>query len=1140
MRLVCAVLLLFGAVSVNATQNQNSCSVKAEKRSLHELRTMAKEGNAYRIPAKLRSRFSGGNRLEVSGGNEQGVAEHKSESRRQAPRRITAEGGNVFGFIASSTTSGSVPGMYEITADGYKFTWADPMFEDFSILASNAWYDDGKIKGTGILELFNYIMGYYYYEIDFYTGERTRTVDYFSWANCLFLNCDINLDGDTVYGYVFNMEDGITYWASAPANEIYNVKLIAPAENTYCYSLCRGYDNGVFYGVNDSQEFVSINISDGAQTVISKVPDAESMSKYNTGLVWNPEAKKFYWNGFTTERQSSLYTITDSGEFTKSFDFPTGDQFSYFITTDSSIKDNQPLKPTFESASFANGSLSGKATFVLPQYFGDGSALPPDLVCTALLDGDYYDTVMGKPGSKVTVDYTVANRGFYILGLNVTVNGVTSPTSNQRLYIGPDDPKAPANVSLEDGKVEWKAVTEGVNGGYIDAAAITYTVKINDEVVGTTASTSLEVNLPADRPLAGYTAYVTAKYDKYESQPGKSNTVVVGVAFELPVSFAPTPEEFGLMTVYDANHDGSTWRYNTTMNAASTSYILDPDSNMDDYLFLPPVNLPDADKYYSLSFETGLLDGAYTEEYVEAVVATAPTAAAVKSVVIGKFKPTACPDYGNDYSDWNQLSGLIKVDNPGEYYIGIHCISKGNMLGIAARNFKIDNDNIAGSSPVAAIGLSAVPAPEGAMKAAVSFTIPTVTVDGTEIPAATSIQATIAVNGDEASTVDGLPGQVVNAEVETIAGYNEISVVLSRDGFNSPIASVTIYTGPSVPATPTNVNIVSNPDMMGALITWDAVTEADIPGAYIDPQTVDYIIYTFDGEGWYPYVEGIDDTYYEFELDEGDPQAQYYFGVASHNENGSNDRIRYATDVLGTPYALPFNEGFSKKGFTTSAWTMPAEFNGQEYAGSVYLDVLSGIDPALNNDKDYAILSMSETGGPEMELLGMPRFSTEGHDDAVLTIDVVKGPDAADLSIFGIVYGDNTPVNIGTVKGHTETVELATVKFDLPAALLGQKWVQVYFEMNFVFFDDYVALSRVNVSSSTGVESIAAGSKGYVTSAPGHVVIRGFEGSDYTVYALDGRIVARGGSNGAETTVAADSGIYIVSVGGERVKLIVR
>ena len=1118
----------------------------AKSLSLKELRDLEQQGKAYRLPAKTAGRFYDSKRLELPRADRQGIALQNNPNsvlnQRRLPSRLTAEGGNVYGYLAYSDKPGTGMGIYEITADGYDYVWSDPLFEDFSIKATNAWYDEGVLKGTAMLVMFDYIWGYYYYEIDFLSGELLRIVDYYSWAESVFYNCTLNAEGNTLYGFVLNLTDGVTYWASAPANEPYNVTCIAPAEDSFCYSLCRGMDEDVFYGVTDSQQFVEINIADGSQTVITEVPDAAEMSNYLTGLVWNPEAKLFYWNAYTTSHESSLYTITADGVFSKSFDFPAGDQFTYFITTDSYVKDDQPLKPAIDEISFTDGSLEGKVTFLLPSYFGDGSELPASLVCTALLDGEYYDTFMGAPGQPATVNYKVEERGFHVLGLYVTVNGVASPTVTERVYIGFDNPKSPSNVNLTTEMVSWDAVTAGVNGGYVNAAEMEYMVYINEDLIGTTSGTSMAVSLPTDLPLAGYTAYVTAVADGYESEPGASNTVVSGVAFDLPVNFAPTEDEFTLMTVYDANSDGSTWYYNTTMRAAATSYTLNPDGTMDDYLFLPPVNLTDTEKYYTFSFNVGLIGDAYTDEWVEGVVASMPVADAVMDVVIDKFRPTATPEYSNDYSDWNSLSGLVKVDKPGEYYLGVHCISSPFMLGVAVRNLSVADENITGNSPVAPTDLEITPADGGELKAEVSFTMPLLTVGGSEIPSGTEITAVVTVNDETGTTVTAKAGEKVTTDVTTQAGYNVISVRLQSGGVNSPRVSSTVYTGPSVPATPANVKMEVNEDMMGAVITWDAVTEADIPGAYIDPETVDYILYKYDMEfdGWYPYVEGIDDTYFEVEVEAGEPQAQYLFGVASNNEFGSNDRLRYASGIMGTPYALPFVDVITANGFTYTPWLTYNEFNGQNYGGSLYLDVLSGIDSAFDDDETYAILGMSTTGMPEMELLGMPRFSTAGISDASFSIDVVKGPDAADLNIFGVVYGDNTPVHIATIKGHSETAELTTMTFDVPAALLDKTWVQVYLEMNFVYFDDFVAFSKVSVTSGSGVTEITADSRGFITATKGNIVVRGFEGKPLSVYTLDGKPVMRATVRSNETSVAVAPGVYVVTAGETRVKVIVK
>ncbi len=86
----------------------------------------------------------------------------------------------------------------------------------------------------------------------------------------------------------------------------------------------------------------------------------------------------------------------------------------------------------------------------------------------------------------------------------------------------------------------WDAVTTGVNGGYVDAAAVKYAVTLNGESKGETSATEMRGILPINKPLEWYTAEVTAKAGNLSSEPAVSNRQLAGKPLTLPVDLIPS------------------------------------------------------------------------------------------------------------------------------------------------------------------------------------------------------------------------------------------------------------------------------------------------------------------------------------------------------------------------------------------------------------------------------------------------------------------------------------------------------------------------------------------------------------------------------------------------------------------------
>lgn len=1069
----------------------------------------------------------------------------------KAPSRVTAGGSNIYGYLVYSENSEFVNteafGLYELTENGYELAWLDPIYEELYATASTGWYTEGKVNGVFPDIFWGMIFGYYSYSIDFATGELLDLQTLDTNSDVIFYYPKLNTEDNKIYGYAYNMLDGgELWWAEADADDPGNATLIAFAgSENFCYALCYNPTDGYFYGITASQNFVRIGL-DGSQTVICPVPFGDDCATYMVGLVFSPVENLFYWNVNYDDDTAALVTITPDGQFTQIEAYHYCEEFTYFITTDEVVNPDKPSRPSVVSNEFKDGSLTGDVVFELPKTFGDERPLPSSIAYVSLLDGETYNTGYGAPGEKVTVTYTVPTSGFHSFGLFVTVGDESSSTASVRVYIGNDTPVAPANVKLTDTELTWDAVTTGVNNGYVDAAAVSYIVYLNDKEIGTTTATSYDVSsyIDPNAPLDLYKASVVAVCNGLESAPGLSNSVVAGSALVPPVFLSPTQNEFALMTSVDLNGLGP-WSWGNTgeVDYVYCGYTYDPSQQMDSYLFLPPVNIADPSKYYEFSFLSGIRSDYYPEEYLEVVYATAADPKAVIGTIIPEFKVTAVP--AND--EWQNESGLLIAPAAGEYYIAIHCVSDGDQLGVMCRNFALDNSNITGASPAAAGNVTATAGAQGALEATVTFTFPTKTLGGDDIASGTTLMADVTVNGsDELKSVTGTPGSTGTATVKTLQGTNTIQVVVYNGELESPKVRTSVYTGVSVPATPTGLVVEAAPDMMSAVLTWNPVTTPDVEGGYIDPEDITYTILQYYDLGffgtWMVIDEGITDTTYTFNVYDGDPQDQYQLGVASSNDAGSNGYLTYGVAFLGTPYGLPFVENLDNgdEVFSTNPWYMYSLVDGVTYDGSWVLDYMSGIDPSYDGEDRTIIVGFSQTGDPCQGALGLPRFSTLGQKKVDLTLNLVRLPYASRVTLYGEIYGSDELIEIGTcLPVDMSAISLKEFSFELPEELLNQYWVQVYIIADYAYGDELFGLAGVNITGdTTGILSLTADSA--ITAGKNTIVVRGFEGQDVTIATLDGKKVASGVANSKEATFSVTPGIYVVKAGGTSAKVVVK
>lgn len=1040
---------------------------------------------------------------------------------------------DVYGFLFYTADTKTYPyGLYDLTDAGLKRLWKGIKYNGWNYTPLNGWYSDGKLCGISMDTDGSFIFDYMYYEANFQSG-KLLTMKNFGVMDLMFYRCILNTDDKKIYGYVQDVVNGQYGWGVADLSNPTDITVLKNANEDYCYSLCHNGTDGYMYGVNILQQFVRIDTK-GNQTVITDIPDSENFDIYETGLAWSAEDGLFYWNCNLKDYSSRLYSITPEGEFHLLTDFPSEEQFSFFLNTQGAVNPEKPMSPIVKDVSFIDNSLSGSVTFTIPKTFGDGSDLPSSLTYTAMVNGEPYSKGETKPGANLKVEYSLKERGMYTLGLYVEAGDKVSPISTTERFIGDDTPLAPENVVLTSNKITWKAVTKGEFDGYLDLSKMIYKVYLNEKYVGETTETSLDIEFDMEIPVDAYVGRVMAECNGYTGQPGLSNKIIEGKPFPLPAFFTPTMEEFNLMTIHDMNKDGSTWAYNVVYDAVSTLYSeVGP---MDDYVFLPPVAIDKAGGYYKFSCECAIGTPAYPDEIIEVVYATSPDPAAVKGTIIESYTPTV--QYLFD--DWNVASAFWKAPEAGTYFIGIRCKSAPLQLGVYARNFIIESSEATDMSPAAPADLQAIPGEKGALNAIVSFVFPSKTINGHDIDA-TTLKAVIYADGEAKGEAYGKPGEKVEKLILTNQGYNTITVEVYDGELVSQSASIKVYTGYTVPAIPSNLKGTVNQVMYSATITWDPVTEAANPDGYLNPDEIYYTIWGYVTENtivpyWEVIADNVETCSYEYTLPEGTPQDFYYVGVSSANVAGSNGQFDYVYMLMGQPYPLPFSGELDANGFTTSPWFDYPSLNDVAYNGQWSKGVLGELIPGFYGDKTIVAVGYPKSV-PGKGLLGLPRITTSGVSEGVITLNMLVGPETADVEVVAQIYGSENLISVGKISGNSgDKPEIKPVTLSLPDELMNHDWVQLYITTSYSSMNDLFVMTSLTVSGGNAfVDEIMT--EGDIRVTTDGLEIRGYDGKEIIISDLQGRLLTKDRIRDSIVIYPLAKGIYIVKVGNDRRKI---
>ena len=129
-------------------------------------------------------------------------------------------------------------------------------------------------------------------------------------------------------------------------------------------------------------------------------------------------------------------------------------------------------------------------------------------------------------------------------------------------------------------------------------------------------------------------------------------------------------------TIVDANNDGKTWMWDSQSECVSCPGLND---DSDDWIITPPVSL-EAGKIYQMVVNCSSLNGKY--ERIELAYGITPTAQEMKNNILEPFgfRFSSSTDIGSYY---------ITVQETGDYYLGVHCICKGDSSDHAAIVYNI-------------------------------------------------------------------------------------------------------------------------------------------------------------------------------------------------------------------------------------------------------------------------------------------------------------------------------------------------------------------------------------------------------------------------------------------------------------------
>ena len=672
-------------------------------------------------------------------------------------------------------------------------------------------------------------------------------------------------------------------WAITPAIELEAGKSYLLSFDAYCRNPANAERLAVTLGAAATADAMTTTIM-AATEIAASSDEPYSFSAYVT-----PETSGEYYIGFHSVSDANRYFLHVLN-----------------ISLAAGVSHEVPGVAQNLTLSFEGSSLSGTVAFTAPSTTFGGTEASGEIGYTALINGDTLAAATTSYGADVSLSVTVPASGSYTFSVTLSNSAGDSPATEASTYIGFDTPQAPASAqaSWSDGvfTVTWDKVTLGVNGGYMNADNVAYSLtRYPDYKVVASALTDTAYLDPVEAGEAVYYSYgVTASADGMTSDTTPTNEV--GVGYFVP-PFEPTFSSedetiVGMFTIIDANDDGRTWQY----KRENTFYARSNTANAaDDWLMTPGLKL-EFGKTYQLSYCAWGQNSTRVVTY-EVKYGQSPEIASMTYALVDTTERT-----GNLTTE--VFSAYITPEKDGIYYVGFHNLSA-----------KSTTDMLLGSIVVAAGVTLEVPdsvsnltvVPDNTTRdprCTVTFVAPTASYLGSDLDSLTMI--TVKRDDTVVATIESpaLGDTITLTDTASSTGTYTYTVTPYNSYGAGRQQSQSVYLGINVTTAVPSIS-VSEPDQDGKVtFTWEAPA-TDIAGFPTNPEFITYTIEKVGTTSNTTIVKQTSANTYTYQAVSASATQDFLqWTIYAITDGGTSEALTTDQLPIGTPYSMPFTESF--------------------------------------------------------------------------------------------------------------------------------------------------------------------------------------------------------------------------------------
>ncbi len=504
--------------------------------------------------------------------------------------------------------------------------------------------------------------------------------------------------------------------------------------------------DGEMFFINVYGDLYRLNRANGRPSLIAWT--GVTPQAYSQSMTYDNRTGLFLWAAITDEG-SCLYSVDPETATTELVaKFGKQEQFSSIYSLEESAKDDAPAKVSDLKLDFAQaGGLDGTISFTVPTKTYAGSTLGASTL-NVWLDGQNLKGTEAQPGERVSIPVSLTEGNHYVAVNTKNATG-WSPLASLKQFAGYDTPVAPTDVAFAnaDGNstVTWGSPVEGVNKGYIDPSALTYTVvRMPDSVTVADNFAGTTFTEPTPAALHSYSYRVYATNHGKRSAYGESNKVTCGDAFTTPYhqTFDSQQAFDDYFTVVDNDSDGTKWKYQEYGNIVRFDLAWNSEKPADDWLITPAISLQGG-KNYRATVNLKTFSKGYPE-YFDLLLGTDPKD-------LTTFHVFNVADSVEIYDTYTNYSATFNATSTGKYYVALRYRGDKtkNSSMLLVKSFAVDEVGNT-QAPAAASDLKIVPGKDDKMEATISFTTPKNDLNGDEVNDITKVNV---YRNDEAEPI---------------------------------------------------------------------------------------------------------------------------------------------------------------------------------------------------------------------------------------------------------------------------------------------------------------------------------------------------------------------------------------------------